>query len=461
MVIYFGLIGIVALAMFYRPSIAVGALLCTYGLEQWSQSQSPFFFSHQILTNVVTASLVCFAIVLRTLKGKSPVFPITREYVATFAIYLLAFMSIAWSIDRHESWERFGEYFKTGFIFALLMPLALSDKEDLRATLYCVLTLGTPICMLLLFTAHWNGRMIMFDVEGISHVKGLERGNPLAIATLGGEVALIAWLMNFTGKARIWQVMRFAIVGIGFAVSVKASSRGQAFGFIIAAMVFLPYSRRFQSVGNFLAVAAGALIGAGVLVFVFDWVLSTASANAPTSRWDPHEFIRDFKESRIDVSMVLIRRWLDGGPLRWVFGLGSSASFATDLKFYCHVVFVEVFCELGVMGWILLWLTPIYAYQNMKELWYYVKDDPEDRGMVASLGAIFLFEVIISFKQGSLLGSATCFGLACVIGRIAHYYRTQAAYYTQLDAGGYALSDEDMEYPLDDVDEQQSLPARV
>jgi hypothetical protein len=269
--------------------------------------------------------------------------------------------------------------------------------------------------------------------------------------------------MHFKGNsARFWQAMRFVIIGVGFAVSVKASSRGQAFGFIIAALVFLPYSRPFQSIGNFIAVVIATVFGAGILMVVFDWVLSTATAAAPTSRWDPAEFIRDFKESRVHISMILIREWLDGGPLRWIFGLGSSASFATELKFYCHVVFVEVFCELGVIGWLLLWLTPIYAFQNMKSLWHYVKHDPEERGMIASLLAIFLFEVIISFKQGSLLGSATCFGLASIIGRITHNYRKEAARYAELDAGGYPVSEEDLQYPLEEAPDSQGMqPARA
>lgn len=463
MIIYFGTVGIIALAMFFRPSICVGALLCTYGLEQWAQSQSSFFWVHQLLTNVVTAGLVCFGIVLRLTKGKSPIFPITREYWATVGIYLLAFMSIGWSINQHESWIRFGEYFKTGFIFALLMPLAISDKSDLRGTLYCLLTLGTAICLLLLINSKWSGRMIEFKQGANIGAKGMEAGNPLAIATLGGEVALAAWLMNFKGAARFWQVFRYAVIGAGFALTVKASSRGQTMAFILAAIAFLPYSRRFKSFNNFLAVAVTTAIGAAIIIFTFDLVLkSQSTAFIPEERWQVSGFLEDYTEGRVNTSIILLEHWIKGGPLRWVFGLGSSASFDPNiLKFYCHVVMVEVLAELGIVGFILLWLTPIYAYQNLKDLWSFVKDDPEERGMIAALGSIFLFEVILSFKQGSLLGSATCFGLATVIGRVLYSYRKEAAYYESLNAGAYPLDEQDMDYPVDEDDGMRGVPARA
>ncbi len=462
MVIYFGTLALICFAMFWRPSIAVGALLCTYGLEQWAQSQNSFFWAHQILTNVMTAGIVCYGIGLRFLAGKSPFEALTREYWATVAIYLLAFMSIAWSINQHESWVRFGEYFKTGFIFALLMPLVIHSKEDLRATLYCLLTLGSAICLLLLLNSNWSGRMIVFQQGASIGAKGMERGNPLAIATLGGEVALAAALMNFKGAARFWQVMRFAIIGVGFALTVKASSRGQTFAFVLAGLAFLPFSRRFKSFNDFLVVTLTVAFGAAIVMFTFDYIMKTSSSSlAPESRWDASGFIRDFREGRINTSIILLNRWISEGPLRWVFGLGSSASFDESiLKFYCHVVLFEVLAELGIIGFVILWLTPIYAAQNIKELWHYVKDDPEERGMIAAIGSIFLFEVILSFKQGSLLGSATCFGLAAVIGRVLHSYRQEAARYQQLDSGGYPVTEEDLQYDIQESGDYPTVPAR-
>jgi hypothetical protein len=459
MLIYFGTIAIIAFAMFRRPSIAAGALLCTYGLEQWAQSQNSFFFAHQLLTNALTAALVCYGIVLRFLSGKNPFAAMTREYWAGAVIYLLAFLSIGWSIDQQESWIRFGEYFKTGFIFALLMPLVIYDKDDLKATLYCLLTLGSAICTLLLVNSDWAGRMILFKQGATIGAKGMEAGNPLAIATLGGEVALAAWLMNFKGAARFWQVFRYAVIGAGFALTVKASSRGQTFAFGMAALAFLPYSRRFKSFTDFIGIAITTCLGAVIIIYVFDYITTTESKTyIPTERWEMSGFIKDFKEGRINTSIILLKLWAAEGPLRWVFGLGSSASFATELKFYCHVVLVEVLAELGIVGFILLWLTPIYAYQNLKEMWLYVRDDPEERGMIAALGAILLFEVILSFKQGSLLGSATCFGLAAILGRVVHSYRAEAARYEQLDAGGYPISDKEMQYELD---ESEATPAQA
>lgn len=462
MLIYFGTFAIIIIAMFRWPAIAVGALLCTYGLEQWAQSQSSFFFVNQILTNVMTAGIVCLALALRVTKGKSPLFPITREYWVTCGIYLLAFMSVAWSINPEESWVQFGKYFKTGFIFALLMPLAISDKDDLKATLYCVLTLGSAICLMLLLTANWQDRVIVL-AEGVSiGAKGMERGNPLAIATMGGQVALVALLMNFKGTARFWQALRWVIVGIGFALTVKSGSRGQTFAFAIAAFTFLAYSRRFKSFSQFLGIVVTSVIFGAILLFVFEKLTSNAAPGMKVEdRWSWTAFREAYEGGRVQTSVILLKRWLSEGPIRWVIGLGSSASFDKSLlEFYCHVVFVEVLAELGIVGWVLLWLFPIHAFQNLKELWTYVKEDPEERGMVAAIGAIFFFEVILSFKQGSLLGSAPAFGLACVLGRVVAGYRAEVARYEALNEGSYPLEEEDLQYELEEGDGYSGMPAR-
>jgi hypothetical protein len=316
---------------------------------------------------------------------------------------------------------------------------------------------------LLLLNSNWAGRMIIFERGATIGAKGMERGNPLAIATLGGEVALAAWLMNFKGAARFWQIFRYAVIGAGFALTVKASSRGQTMAFGLAALTFLPYSRRFKSFTDFLGIAFTACVGAMIVIFVFDYITKNEStAFIPEERWGMAGFVKDFQEGRINTSIVLLNRWLSEGPVRWVVGLGSSASFdPTILEFYCHVVVAEVLAELGIIGFIILWLTPIYAYQNLKELWSYVRDDPEERGMIAALGAIFFFEVILSFKQGSLLGSATCFGTAAIIGRVLHSYRAEAAHYEQLNAGGYPISDDDLQYELEETEGNEPLPARA
>ena len=83
----------------------------------------------------------------------------------------------------------------------------------------------------------------------------------------------------------------------------------------------------------------------------------------------------------------------------------------------------EVLGELGVIGFAILWLVPLYAAQNLRELWRYVRDDAEDRGLIATLGGLLLFDIILSFKQGSMLGSASTFALAVILGRVVTVLR--------------------------------------
>lgn len=464
MVIYIGIMTAVLATVCRQPAAAVGAVLCTYGLEQWSQSQSSFFWMHQTLTNFVTAAVLIVAIALRVPRGKSLFAPITREYWAMVGIYLWALMSITWSIIPDESWNQFAKEFKYSFVFGFLLPLAISDRHDLKVTLYTLLTMGFGLSLMLLMSANWQGRGIAFQTgAGIGGV-GMGEGNPLAIATLGGQVALAAMLMNFRGVAKFWSIFRYAIIGVGFALAVKSGSRGQAVAVVIAALAFLPYSRRFKDLSSFLSFALTMVFVGGVLLLVFEQLtrgVAVIGQSDSTDRWSWAGFMEAYSDGRINTSLRLLGAWLVAGPHRWLVGLGSSGSFDPDIiGFYPHVVFVEVLGELGLIGWLLLWLVPIYATQNLKELWRYVKDDPQERGMIATVGGLLLFDIVLSFKQGSLLGQGSTFGLACILGRLTYAYRREIAEYEQLDAGGYPLSDTDRAYEFEDADESD-LPQPI
>jgi hypothetical protein len=461
MVIYFGLFAIITILIFRQPAAAVGALLCTYGVEQWAQSQSPFFFTHQWLTNLMTAGVLLFALLARFLKGKPVINPVTREYWVMTALYALAIASVSWSIAPLISWEQLNNYLKYVAVFGFLMPLAVSDRDDLKVTLYTMLSLGVAVCSLLLVTADWADRKVIMRSGAAIGSIGLERGNPLAVATLGGQVAMASLLMNFKGTASFWRVFRYIVFGVGFALTVKSGSRGQTFALIIATLAFFPFSRRFKDLKGFIGFAISIIIFGALVVSIADYFIGqSANEIRVEDRWSWQAFVDAYQGGRINTSLILLSFWFEGGPLRWIVGLGSSASFdPAILGNYPHIVLAEVLGELGVIGWLILWLVPIFAYRAIRELWDYVKDDPEDRGMIATLAALFLFDVILSFKQGSLLGTSSTFGLAVILGRLRLHYANEVAVYKQLDAGGYSLTEE--ERALYDTDEAAELQPGV
>lgn len=427
-----------------QPAAAAGALLCTWALDQWARSQSSYFVANMGLTNWITSFLLLGALLLRYIKGKSVFRPLTREYFAEVAIYSLAVLSWLWSVSPDDTYTQLMGQYRTIAIFGFLMPLAVSDLKDLRASLYTVMVVGFTIALVVLATGDFQGRQLMFKTGGVFAEEGLTAGNPLAIAGSAAYVAIIGMLMNFRGAARIWQVMRYAIIGVAFALSVKSGSRGQTLSILVVTLCFLPYSRRFKDLRSFLTVAISLALFGAVTLFLLS--LLTADQTSAGERWSYDAFADDYVGGRVGTSMKLLAFWANSDLLHWVIGLGSSAAFRSDIVgFYPHLVLAEVLGELGIVGWAILWLFPIFLILNLRELWTYVQDDAEDRGLVAALGALAVFEIMMSFKQGNLLSSHIGFAFIIISGRLAVTCRQQAAEYAALDAGMYAMTPDDWE----------------
>lgn len=430
-------------------------LLCVYGLEQWTQAKSHWFYTHQTVTNYATGVLTLLAIAIAIIKHK-PVFKsLPKEYWCMVGLFSWAFMSLIWSIDAKQSWEIFKPTIPFIVIFGLLAPLVVLDRGDLRAMLMTLLTLGFAISTLLLATTEWDSRSIVLEATLTFSAGDLSRGNPLAIAQLGSQVALAALLMNFRGVARFWQILRYVVFAVGFAVSVKSGSRGQAVGLLLLIVCLFPLSRRFKDVKGFIGFAVSVVIIGAITLMLFSAL--TAKQVGP-ERWTFDSFVEAYSGGRIATSLEVLGHWAAAGPHRWFVGLGSSASYKY-LGIYPHVVAAEVLAELGFVGFTILGLFAYYAARTMKQLWVLVRHDDEDRGLVVALAGIFLFEVIMSFKQGALVSAGTMFATGITLARMLVFYQREVAMYEQLDAGGYAMTSDERADELDEIGEVDDLEA--
>ncbi len=437
----------------FQPGAAVGALLCTYGLEQWAQSQSSFFYEHQIFTNAATGLLVALALTVRFMRGERILTPVTREYWVMVAIYVWAAMSLIWTVypEAQGSFFQFKKNLPYIILFGFLTPPLINNLRDLKSSFYLMVVVGVFLMTWMLFFTKWSDRQIILEQgASIGSVVG-NTGSPLAVATLGGQVALIALLMNWRlDDARFWGklILRFAVILLGVAITVRSGSRGQGFALLVTAAVFLPLSVRPRNLPAFL----GMIVVGGVIAYGSYVAFETYSY---TRTWTGGAFWKAFQQGRVNTTLELLGHWVDAGPFAWLIGLGSSASFDPNIVgFYPHMVFGEVLGELGLVGFVILWLCPIFGFLAIYRLWLYVKDFPEERGLVMGLGALFLFDIVLSFKQGSLLGSMTTFAFAAMLGRILWDFRRQEEEYHAMEAQG--THDDEFGYaPEDERSEEE------
>ena len=415
---------------FRRPGVAIGFVLCTYGIEQALQAHSTWFVAHQWTVNAATGALALVALAGAFSRHDLARAAYPREGWLALALLGLVAFSYVWSYDRAETVEQLRAAAPYLGVFALITPLLLTRRGDLSDAMYTLLVLGTPT-LLALYGSRWTGRSIEFSVDDAGFYT--LKGNPLAIGSLGGQVAIAVTLMNFRGAGRFWQVARWPIFVIALAVIAKSGSRGQFIGALIAIVALFPVSRRIKNLGGFAALAFGLLVGALLTRYAMETFITESW------RWSAATMYDVATESRGGMALAVIGAWAASNPVIWVIGMGSSASFRV-IGFYPHVVPAEVLAELGLVGFSLYAWLAVRAARSGWRAARAVADDPVARGQVAALVAMALYNLILSLKSGSLLGSSVYFGLVILTGRAWTVLRAErdAADQEEWDHGGAA-----------------------
>lgn len=385
-----------------------------YGLEQWAQGTSSFFVQHGTLINIATGLLVLGALAIKLFQNRLHFGAYPRVGWLTILLYTWAVSSIFWAVYREGLVTRVSLQYPYIITVVVLTPWLVYDMEDLKTGMMYMLAVGSLLVVLLALTVNWSYRGI--ELQGAMHM----RGNPLAVASLGGYVCIISALMNFRGAARVWQILRWPALAFGIYLPIVSGSRGQLIGAVFVILVLLPFSRRFTNWKGFItSVFAVGLFG-GIAAIAYEKFATGA-------RWDPSEMLATYGDTRLAGSLTMLHAWLEAGPLRWLIGLGNSSGFAPWLLGkYPHFVSVEVLVDEGLIGISLFFTILVLSARSVLRIYPYVKEDPTMRGLVTSLAGLMLFDVILSCKQGSLLGSTYLFAFAIILGRLELYLRQAA-----------------------------------
>lgn len=393
-------------------------------MKQWAQSQNAFFLQYDTLTNYLYAAIVAVGLLGKFMRGGRVLsgYPTAGWLMVSMFIYCAA--SYFWALAPNFTIEVMSFNSPYIVLFALAGPLLVWDDRDAKQGFYATLALGSVILLLLLLTSQIHGREILFVDKYYVGGRKVDRGNPLAIATMASYVALIGVLMNFRGVARIWQILRWGVVGVAFVLVVQSGSRGQLFGTLLAGMVFYPMSRRIRNARGFLVASIGLLVLTAAAGYVFNEIIG-----GQYSRWQLEQMQSDYESGRLKPAIKLMTTWLESSPIYWIIGLGSSASWDSSIcGFYPHFVPAEVLAEEGIIGFA-MWCAIIYVtVRSIIRLNRVVKEMPEQRGLVAAMAALFLLEFLLCFKTGTLLGSTNFFAFSIILGRMELSLGNNVAY---------------------------------
>jgi hypothetical protein len=408
------------LGTWWRPAIGLGAVLCLYGLKQWGQSSTALFAEYRQVTNYAVFA-ICLLGVIRASRKRSCVLcvmPATAKLIGI--LYLYAFLTISWAPDPWTSldqWIGSAPYLIT---ITLLAPLLLTELDDTRTAFIATALAGASICALAVIFGHWGDRgLVVFGHGSYQDDLNIYRyqTNPLALSTMAGTVFLVCAL-SLSRPNRI--AMRlFAISSIPFALAVilKSGSRGQLIASGVALFVSLPITFRIRN-----AKSIAALVFIAVLIAGLGWWGATL-VNVDSSRWSDARTTQDVA-GRFAMAHTLLGK-STSDFFTALFGLGNSSAFQI-LGIYPHITGLEVLAEEGFFGAAIYFSILYLAARSVKRLIDIELSDSQ-RSALAMLTGLFVFEFILSWKQGSLLFSVYVFAYAIVLARLEQWHAERSS----------------------------------
>lgn len=403
------LVIVMTAASFRRPGITAGLMWSMFALEQLLQQGNDFLLYRTSLVNVSLTAIAGVMVMYAFWNGKFHNFVLPREAVAMALILVLAAVSYYWAISQKDTLEQLTLTWPYIVAFAILTPLCTMDDRETRAAINTTVWFGGLVLLGHAVSNYGYRGVILDSFRG----KDIE-ANPLAVATYAGYVGICALFASYGQRLNPLGLVRLAILLLAGYMIIRSGSRGQLVGLAAVCMVWLPITTR-ATVKRSTIVAIIMAIG---LVALGIWVIEKYEWSG---RWD-WDKIREARTGRWEMCADLLEYWGKSDAMRWLFGLGNSASFRV-VGFYPHNTPAEVLAEEGIVG------MAIFAYFCLSVgfrgllMMYDEKLPVLSRSNLGVLLALFSYEFILGLKQGSLLGSYNFFCFGCTTAILMARYR--------------------------------------
>lgn len=384
--------------IYWRPGVACGLLICGFVVEQAAQTFVPIAGQNDTITNYLIAVGVFVGALRQILRHGRAALRTTLPGTLTLALLALCYLSTSWSIFPSTSTRHFNDVVPFLLIFAGLAPLTVQTTDDLEDCLKALVHFTSVSLGLLLLFGTWRNRSIYLPFTGDS-------SNPLALTQAAGSVLIAVALVPLDKlfPPRMKLFLTPLVVSIVLLTFLRTASRGQIVAALGTAALFSSLTRR---TGYYLF----ALAALGMLM-TSDLLEEEIARNS--ARWDASQMQEDVGQSRVAMAIDLLDRWSSAGFWHVTFGLGhATARDPRLLGTYPHIVPVEVLCEEGLFGALLLGMALILAIGKHRASWSWYS--PLERPVVRVLGALLLYEFLLTLKQGTITGNVTFLLFLCL-----------------------------------------------
>lgn len=373
-----------------REGALIALAICMFGVETLFASQSTYFVEHSSFANLVIAAALIFRCGLSVVRGQA-VNPVgTSTWRLAGLLVGICIFTYLWTPEPQQftdNWRRGGPYV---LIYLLLVPMMMSSMEVVRTTLKWTLVIGAAVTLFLFFGTDWHGRGIVLAGQS-QFADKRDTAAVLAIAQLGGAVAIIAALIKPEKKKRWMTFARIAIVILGLAMVFRTGSRGQMLAGVGCIAAFIPLHNRSMSLRGVITIAGS--VGFVGLISYYLYV-----EFGDQGRW---QHSHSALAHRMEMWGTMFQYWLHGGPVAWIFGLGNASAYKY-VGFYIHNVPIEMLCEEGIIGFVLYALLIKRTLSNgYLALRVGPRMEPFRFNALVIFTALFTFEVLLTLKSGS------------------------------------------------------------
>lgn len=396
--------GVVTLGLFKRHW-ALALIFCFFGYEQLLSTSMALLGRKPWLINVTVALTAATAVGFSMMTGKRPL----RGFFNPNS--LLVFCLIAFSylgMFYGETQDAGAHFVKTGFPYMILLlgvlPCLITGTEDINKMSIPFLLAGCALVVMVLISprAQFTGMRMFLD---LSYTQGVgARGNPLAIAEIGGIMVIIGSLMRQQSKNFVITALRVGGIILGITICFFSASRGQLVFSIVVAVMFYPVAYQIRNAKQFF-IRAGALgTMAGIMLIVAKTFLFSSAAGERFSG----ENLSEGLNSRLYYATTLLGEYFaNPGHYLQGMGIGSFNLYVSagedDGSSYPHNLFVEIIADHGLIGFGLLLLIILVSGIHTYKLLRMVQSGLIERHAVAIALAISGYVTLISMKQGSYL----------------------------------------------------------
>lgn len=423
--IYCSVIATLSVGSLKRPAFSLGAILCMFGLEQWGETKISFIATHSSFSNYLSFAIVAIGITLQLYRGRHPRLCNGPIHLCIALLFMYSFTSLFWTPIPTFAILEWRTQFPYVLLVLVVLPMLIHDESDARDGLMGTLITGGILAFCLTFFVEWGYRSIVSDVSAAGVVR-----LPLAMAQMGAYVFILAIMLR--GRGVLNALISLCLIAISLTLVVKTGSRGQLIAMLASGLAFAPMAR-----GQVLSRGYVAIFLIGIMAALAVWWmlpgLSGSLSMGESDRFSTERAVGDY-EGRLVAAGMLLDHYLASGIGGMIFGLGSSASFSPQIVgFYVHIVPIEILCELGIVGAVLLLailLLTIRAVARYTAVLARGGGNPNANRAVAALSALFVCELLLSLKEGSLLRDTNLFLFPIliegVLSRVASRHQRQS-----------------------------------